>query len=201
MEFFKDRLLHTDWCHTVVNMPGVVLAVSSVRVCQPTLTCFLTFPNVFQVFACCAEDKLSLSFCKTTFVYLFPFRFSFFLWFSLFFGGEKKKKSINPTPLPSHNINTVHRSCLIHHKVFLIHQWSLLCNAHSPLSWAGYASTMARPKVMDVQLLRNKLQQQLFPAISSRWRPLSSGMNIFEEKSPSFIRIICHVCKTFKQVS
>lgn len=145
MEFFKDRLLHTDWCHTVVNMPGVVLAVSSVRVCQPTLTCFLTFPNVFQVCACCAEDKLSLSFCKTTFVYLFPFRLSFFLWFSLFWA----KTIINPAPSPSHNINTLQGSCLINHKVFLIHQWSLLCNAHLPPSSAGCAFIMALPKVMD----------------------------------------------------
>lgn len=88
MEFFKDRLLHTDWCHAVVNVPGVVLAVSFVRVCQPTLTCFLTFPNVFQVFACCAEDKLFLGFCKTTFVYLFPFHLRFFLWFSFSWGVE-----------------------------------------------------------------------------------------------------------------
>lgn len=127
-------------------MPGVVLAVSSVRVCQPTLTCFLTFPNVFQVFACCAEDKLSLSFCKTTFVYLFPFRFNFFLWFSLSWVGGG---SINPAPSPSHNINTVHRSCLINHKVFLIHQWPLLCNAPLPPSGAGCASAMALPKVRD----------------------------------------------------
>lgn len=146
MEFFKDRLLHTDWCHTVVNMPGVVLAVSSVRVCQPTLTCFLTFPNVFQVFACCAEDKLSLSFYKTTFVYLFPFCLDLFLWFSLFLG---KKKSINPAPSPNHNINTLHWSCCLNHKVFFIHRWSLLCNAHLPPSWVGCAFTMALPKVTD----------------------------------------------------
>lgn len=167
MEFFEDRLLHTDWCHSVVNMPGVVLAVSSVRVCQPTLTCFLTFPNVFQVFACCAEDKLSLSFSKTTFVYLFPFCLHFFLWFSLLWLKKKKAQSTKLTPLPSHNINTSHQSCLINHKVFLLYQWSLVQNAHLPPSelwlWTGQHTEPLGISCYSHSFLHFPPDEDLFP--------------------------------------
>lgn len=66
-----------------------------------------------------------------------PHLFTCFLFVSVSFCGFPLAwglKGINPTPSPSHNINTIQESCLVNHTVFHIHQWSSLCHAHFPLS-------------------------------------------------------------------